>query len=290
MSLTPLDAWLAGHSYLQPLARFTAQVDEAAARIETPRAAIPDWDGYTEDYRSGVPLLRSPDAGVDLEPAGRMTVAILERLSPSGTGTLMADIPALNAQLRKDPDAPRRLAGWLLGEEMLELPGSGLLQYVAWRAAARYLTPVVEAYGRWRDEERWLRRYCPACGSAPAMAQLISADSGRVRLLCCGACGTRWRYVRTACPFCEKDAQRLAVVTIEGESGLRLDYCESCRGYLKTYDGQGQEAVLLLDWTSLHLDMVARERGLQRLAGSLYDLGSLMAPEATLPGGLVPSR
>jgi hypothetical protein len=30
-------------------------------------------------------------------------------------------------------------------------------------------------------------------------------------------------------------------VTIEGEAGLRIDHCESCGGYLKTYDGQGNE-------------------------------------------------
>jgi FdhE protein len=61
-------------------------------------------------------------------------------------------------------------------------------------------------------------------------------------------------------------------VTVEGEGGLRIDYCESCRGYLKTYDGEGNEAVMLVDWTSIHLDVIARDRGLKRLAASLYEL------------------
>jgi FdhE protein len=30
--------------------------------------------------------------------------------------------------------------------------------------------------------------------------------------------------------------------------------------------------VLLADWTSLHLDVLAKDRGLKRLADSLYDL------------------
>ena len=46
----------------------------------------------------------------------------------------------------------------------------------------------------------------------------------------------------------------------------------SCGGYLKTYAGQGSESVLLADWTSLHLDIIARDRGLMRCAGSLYHL------------------
>jgi len=73
------------------------------------------------------------------------------------------------------------------------------------------------------------------------------------------------------CPFCQADTQRLSAVTVEGEWGLRIDYCEACRGYLKTYNGQGDEQVLLADWTSLDLDVVARDRGLKRLATSLYD-------------------
>jgi FdhE protein len=61
------------------------------------------------------------------------------------------------------------------------------------------------------------------------------------------------------------------VVAIEGEGGLRIDYCEACGGYLKTYAGEGKERVLLADWTSVHLDVMAGDRGLNRLATSLYE-------------------
>jgi FdhE protein len=59
---------------------------------------------------------------------------------------------------------------------------------------------------------------------------------------------------------------------IEGEGGLRIDYCDSCNGYLKTYCGEGNEEVMLADWTSAHLDLVARDRRLKRLGASLFDL------------------
>ena len=96
---------------------------------------------------------------------------------------------------------------------------------------------------------------------------------GRLRLLSCGCCRTRWRYRRTGCPFCEnRDAHRLAVLDVEGEAGLRIDYCESCLGYLKTYNGEGSEGLLPADWTSLHLDVLTRDRGLTRQAASLYEL------------------
>ena len=61
-------------------------------------------------------------------------------------------------------------------------------------------------------------------------------------------------------------------LAIEGEGPLRIDHCETCRGYVKTYDGEGHENLLLADWTSIHLDIIAQDRGLQRLATSLYHL------------------
>src|SRR4029077_13742544 len=106
---------------------------------------------------------------------------------------------------------------------------------------------------------------------------LVGADPGRQRLLACGCCGTRWQYKRTGCPFCEGDSQRLSALAVGEEAGLRIDYCESCGGYLKTYDGQGDEALLLSDWTSLHLDLIAHDRGLKRLAASLYDFAQVLA-------------
>ena len=50
---------------------------------------------------------------------------------------------------------------------------------------------------------------------------------------------------------------RLALLELEGPAGLRLDVCESCKGYLKTYTGQGQEALFLADWPTLVLDAMA---------------------------------
>jgi len=269
--MTP-DLWVETHAYLRPLADLSAQVDCAAAGIDVLDARIPDWEDYGADFRAGVPLLSSADAAVDLEPGGRMAAALLERLaSGTSSGTFAAETRALDTALRREPQASRRLADFLLGDETLAPPFPGLLRYLAWTAMARFLRPVVNAFDGWRDEARWGRRYCPTCGSLPAMAQLVGVDPGRRRLLSCGCCGTRWQFKRTGCPFCETDAQRLASVAIEGEPGLRIDHCESCGGYLKTYDGEGNEAFLLSDWSSLHLDLIAHDRGLKRLAASLYE-------------------
>lgn len=261
------------HPYLRPVAELCARIEHAAAATRAASPAIPSFDDYAADFREGVPLLRSSDAAIDLEPAGTMTRELAEKVAADPSNEDMAEEASdLAAELRARPDGPRLVADWLLGDAELEPSAPGLLRYLGWTAMARYLGPIVGGFAGWRDEEKWHRKYCPTCGSAPTMGLLVGVDPGRQRFLCCGGCRTRWRYRRTQCPYCENDAQRLSVVAIDGEGGLRLDVCEECKGYLKTYDGQGNEAVLLADWTSLHLDLLARDRGLKRLAASLYEL------------------
>ena len=268
------DAWLACHPYLQPVADLHALVECAASDVSMPTAPVPAWSDYAADFHAGVPLLRSARTAIDLRAIDRALCALVERLASSPLpDTLAADYRGLRAALGRDEEAPRRAVASLLEAASLTSTHDGLLRYLGWTVAARYLGPVVATFRGWRDEERWLRHYCPTCGTPPAMGQLVGADPGRLRLLSCGCCRTRWRYRRTGCPFCEtEDDHRLAAFAVEGEGALRIDYCETCRGYLKTYVGEGRESVFLADWTSLHLDVIARSRGLNRRAASLYEL------------------
>jgi len=268
------DVWLSNHPYLHSLVEFHAQVITVAASNPRASADIPNWADYLSDYQAGIPLLRSSGVAIDLNPTGAMLVSLVESLASSPLpGTLAAECRLLENQLRSETNAPRRAVAWLLDSEDFKPAQPGLLRYLGWNALARFLSPLLEGFGSWRDEERWLRAYCPTCGSPPAMAQLVGIDPGRIRLLSCGCCGTRWRYRRIRCPFCESpDDHRLSALAIQGEQYLRIDYCQSCRAYLKTYTGDGSEAFFLADWTSLHLDIIARDRGLKRLANSLYEL------------------
>jgi FdhE protein len=267
------DGWLEAHPYLRPLGDFSARVEHAASGLVAGSASIARWDDLRPELLAGVPLLHAADAPIDLEPAGRSVAALVHWLASGESGGRRKDeAAALEAELRSTADVSSRIVTWLLGDESWSPPSPGLLRYLGWTAMARFLRPVVEAFDRWRDDERWLRPYCPTCGSGPTMAQLVGKDPGRRRLLVCGRCAGRWGYRRAQCPFCEKDSYRASILAIEGEAGLRIDHCDSCRGYLKTYDGQENQDLLLLDWTSLHLDLIARDRGLKRLAASLYAL------------------
>jgi FdhE protein len=268
------DVWLARHPYLQRLTAFHAQVSAAVAGISVARPHAPNFDNYIGDYKAGIPLLRSSQAAIDFEPAEAILLPLVESLaSQLLPENFASECRVLHTQLRGEMNAPRRAVAWLLDNEVFKPAHPGLLHYLGWTALARFLSPLVVGFRRWREEERWLRSYCPTCGSPPAMGQLVGSDPGRLRLLSCGCCSTRWRYRRIGCPFCEStDGHRLSALAIEGEKYLRIDYCQSCLAYLKTYNGEGNEPLFLADWTSLHLDIIARDRGLKRLANSLYEL------------------
>jgi FdhE protein len=269
-----LDSWLRSHPYLQSVAQLYAQVDAATGAISPLECSALGWEHYADDFLGGVPLFRSSAVVIDYSPVEKIIPSLLNRLVSSSLPTnLIEELGSLRRELLSDPAAARHLMAGLLDHNSCPRSNSGLERYLGWTALARYLRPLIETFGTWRDEERWLRNYCPTCGSLPAMAQLVGVDQGRQRFHCCGCCRTRWLYLRTGCPFCgNADDHRLAALTVEGEGGLRIDYCESCRGYLKTYAGEGSEGILLADWTSIHLDVIACDRGLKRLAASLYEL------------------
>ena len=268
------DTWLLRHSYLQPVADLHALVETVAAEIPFEEPCVPAWKVYADDFQQGVPLLKSPAVTIDFTAAeGVVALLVGELASGSRQHQVAEETRTLDSELRCNPDAPHKAVAWLLDEQDYVSSCPGLLRYLGWFALGRFLRPLMDSFAVWRDEERWLRSYCPTCGSRPSMAQLVGADPGRLRLLSCGRCKTRWRYRRIGCPFCEnRNYDRLTVLLVEGEGGLRIDYCEGCRGYLKTYDGEGSEEVLLADWTSIHLDTVARDRGLIRSAASLYEV------------------
>ena len=268
------DAWLTNHPYLQGVADLHAIVERSVSSISPANATALTLDDYRDDFLRGVPLLHSSAIVIDWTPVEKSIQAIVGNLASSLlSGKLTEEVRTLCAELRSDPCAPHHIVAWLLLQDDFVFSCPGLLRYLGWAAMSRYLHPVTDAFDRWRNEDQWFRSYCPTCGSSPAMSQLIGVDQGRWRLLCCGCCGTRWQYRRNRCPFCENvEDDRLGVLVVEGEGGLRIDYCKSCEGYLKTYAGEGNEAVLLADWTSIHFDVIACDRGLKRLAASLYEL------------------
>jgi len=268
--------WLAAYPFLAPLARFQELFEGAAAAIPAPALDLAPLEAHAAAAGDGVPLLRGPTHGPLLRAAaadvlgdllGRSAALVLPGPIAEGLGELRGALAT--------PEARALAVTWLVeGEPAAPPPPQpGLLRYLGWIAFGRALAPVAEPWSAARDDGRWRRPTCPTCGALPVMARLADQGAGRDRQLVCGCCATRWSFKRIGCPYCGNEAaDRLALLELAGPAGLRLDVCESCKGYLKTYTGTGQEALFLADWPTLVLDAMAAERGYRRRGVSLFEL------------------
>jgi FdhE protein len=269
-----LERWLATHRYLEPIARFEQLVEEAAAAIPAAAPPPPAWALLEPELRRGVPLLRTGVGRAAVAPAGAVLGALALRLEASPVAArLAARLRDAAGALGRSPERCERAVQWALdGARPEGAPDQAdLVALLAWTAVRRVLGPTLDAFSRWLGD-RWTLGACPGCGAQPAMAQLSGDGEIRHRRLACGCCGTRWSYRRVGCPHCpNEEAGRLGILDVAGDGApLRIDFCESCRGYVKTYAGSGDEAVLLADWTTLHLDAAAQARGLRRVGAARY--------------------
>ena len=115
------------------------------------------------------------------------------------------------------------------------------------------------------DSETWLKGYCPICGSLPSLS-LLKEEVGK-RYLLCSYCNYQWRIDRVICPFCNnKEQESLQYFCGEGEETCRINLCDKCHQYIKTIDLRtiGESDPLLEDLATLHLDILASQKGYQR--------------------------
>jgi len=123
------------------------------------------------------------------------------------------------------------------------------------------------------DLRNWLRGYCPVCGSFPHMSELKGEGQ---RFFECSFCGFEWPSERLKCPFCEnKDHESLHYLYEEGKEVYRVDVCDKCKQYIKTVDSRKlnfEPDLELEDIATIHLDMMASEKGFKRPVPSPWGL------------------
>jgi FdhE protein len=98
--------------------------------------------------------------------------------------------------------------------------------------------------------------------------------AGSPRSLVCGRCAAWWGFARATCPHCgEEDPRKIAAHIVEGRRGVRIDVCETCNAYVKTFDlrveGSRDVVPLVDDIASLSLDLWATTKGYRRRTVSL---------------------
>ena len=114
--------------------------------------------------------------------------------------------------------------------------------------------------------DAWNKGYCPACGSWPALAEVV----GGHRALRCSFCSSAWELTIYACIYCEESGEGFVTAAPNEErKDRRLEVCSTCGGYLKTVDVPELSPFPLLsisDIESTDLDVAGMEHGYARPA------------------------
>jgi FdhE protein len=246
--------------------------------------------------RAGVPLLHDQAASIDVQFAADLFSRLVNVLQQRSDAELQSGLDALVGAATTGGLDPERLFGEAFvhhGDHLAEIAlqsnvDADLLATVAvqavapvLRAYAERLLPLIERLDDGSAEGAvWQHGYCPVCGGWPSLAELRGVELAQ--FLRCAACGSGWRSPRLFCPYCGTDDFRsLQTLTIEGEKRFRISVCERCKGYLKVgnaFDPPPAELLALDDVASLHLDVVAIERGYHRPGGTGYFI-ELAVPE-----------
>ena len=208
------------------------------------------------------PMLR----GLALQVDPSRLQSLVHRLAAVAGGSLQDYRPdldeatrLLDAAVRMDEGAISAMAAGA----RVDAPALGSIAYLA-------AFPVLTGYARQLQSQvskEWSQGYCPICGAWPTLAERRGLD--RSRWLRCGRCTAAWEVVPLWCNYCgENDHRKLGSLVPDGTGEtLKMDTCETCRGYLKsvaTLLALEPFELLLQDLETVELDLVAVERGYRR--------------------------
>jgi formate dehydrogenase accessory protein FdhE len=211
---------------------------------------------------------------VERPPASTLRAAIDASLPISAVGDALAwlerDAPD---GIRRALPAIRRMdaAGW---RAQLDTLLSGVVEEETPEAAAAFvLEMLVQPLAEHLSEgfvpaSGGHAARCPFCVGAPVAGILREEGQGARRYLLCGVCLSEWGFGRVGCAACgERAFDALPVFTAEEAPGVRIDGCDTCRRYLKTFDlsTDGLQVPLADDLATVTLDLWAREQGYGRI-------------------------
>ena len=212
-------------------------------------------------------------------PVPRLTASLgrlCDQLAAGGAGDVAARIRA--AVDEGTMDAGSLFTASLARNQTAIREGAthrGLAPDLVWLVGELTVSPVAYALQRTlfattTDETlgaalaQWRNGYCPACGSWPALAEVVEGH----RVLRCSFCAAAWELPTYACVYCQEAGEPFtAAAPDEERKDRRVEICKTCTGYLKTVDLPELSPFPLLaiaDLETMDLDVAAMEHGFAR--------------------------
>ena len=226
--------------------------------------------------QQGIPYLEGEEDKIELNFALRL---FRELSSWTGLGDARSSFKKMNKK-SNDIEIEQLLRAWLIGNSSVidQFAGKYDLPLDVLFVVIRYsLLPTLYQYTKEFqqtkvfNEEEWMKDYCPVCGDQHGLAEYRGSE--RFRHFRCLSCAGDWTFWRIACPLCEnKDHNKLSSLLIkEAKGSYQIDTCDVCYGYVKginKLDPSSPMFLLLDDFATFHLDLLAKEKGYHRQGSS----------------------
>jgi FdhE protein len=218
----------------------------------------------------GVPALAGEPIPLPVRAIEPSLVRLCDELAAGGAGEPAARIKG--AIESGALDAGSLLTASLSREQAIIRTGAehrGLAPDLTWLVAELAVGPVAHALQRTLLQApaeplaaalaAWDRGYCPACGSWPALAEVVEGH----RVLRCSFCAAGWELRTYACVYCGEGGQAFVTAAPNQEhKDRRVELCAACGAYLKAVEAPSLSPYPLLtiaDLETMDLDVAAVE-------------------------------
>ncbi len=217
----------------------------------------------------GVPILAGEPIPVPLHVLKSAFLRLCDALAAGGAGEAAEHIK--QAVESQQMEAGSLLTASLSRNQEAIRTGAihrGLAPDLVWLLAELAASPFAHALQRslLAPASDWNHGYCAACGSWPAMMEVVDGH----RILRCSFCASAWERNEYSCTYCGDSGETFVTAAPDQERiHRRLELCGACHGYLKTVDVSSLSPFPLLaiyDMETMDLDLAAMEHGYSRPA------------------------
>jgi FdhE protein len=229
-------------------------------------------DDAIAKLEAGVPLLCGIELDFDLDRMNQLAIQLLSVIDDSSEGAALKIRSAIESGSLDVGEIVSRLVA---GDKNASLQIATSLQLDAALLHLVTMNALRPALRQWNRDLRhlaenfqWAKDYCFICGGRATIGEL--RGDRQSKHLRCAECGADWRVPRLQCSHCGNSEHNTFgyLYAEEKPDKIMAELCDKCHGYLKVITSYGPldpGLLLVEDLATLHIDLIAEERGYERV-------------------------